>query len=168
MIVNRQRRVPVALHPLLEFYERARRELGFAPGSVTIQFISDKSMAELNETYRKKRGPTDVLSFPANGARPARGDKYVGDIAISPETARRNARRDSRSLPVELRILILHGMIHLAGYDHEADHGEMNRLERRLRKRLGLAERPAVARGAGVGRTGLAQGAVTRRGVISK
>ena len=141
MIVNRQRRVPVAILPLQEFYERARRELGFVSGSVTIQFISDKSMAELNETYRNKRGPTDVLSFPANGARPSRGAEYVGDIAISPETARRNARRFSRSLPLELRILILHGMIHLAGYDHETDRGEMDRLERRLRMRLGVAGR---------------------------
>jgi len=138
MIVNRQRRVPVALHPLRHFYERVRRELCFAPESVTIQLISDLTMARLNETYRKKRGPTDVLSFPANGARPAKGAEYIGDIAISPETARRNARRFSRSLPVEMRILILHGMIHLAGFDHETDHGEMDRLERRLRKRLGV------------------------------
>jgi probable rRNA maturation factor len=139
MIVNRQRRVPVALHPLQLFYERVRRELGFAPESVAIQLISDVSMARLNETYRKKHGPTDVLSFPANGARPKKGAKYIGDIAISPETARRNARRFSRSLPAEMRILILHGMIHLAGFDHETDHGEMDRLERRLRKRLGVA-----------------------------
>ena len=128
MIVNRQRRVPVAIHPLQHFYERARRELGFAPDSVTIQLISDETMARLNETFRKKHGPTDVLSFPANGARPTRGAEYVGDIAISPETARRNARRFSRSLPIEMRILILHGMIHLAGFDHETDHGEMDRL----------------------------------------
>jgi probable rRNA maturation factor len=141
MIVNRQRRVPVALHPLQQFYERARRELGFAPESVTIQLISDVTMARLNETYRKKRGPTDVLSFPANGARAKRSTDYIGDIAISPETARRNARRFSRSLPAEMRILILHGMIHLAGFDHENDHGEMDRLERRLRKRLGVAAR---------------------------
>jgi probable rRNA maturation factor len=139
MIVNRQRRVPVAITPLLRFYELVRRELGFAPESVTIQLISDESMARLNETFRKKQGPTDVLSFPSNGARPAHGAKYIGDIAISPETARRNARRFSRSLPVEMRILILHGMIHLAGYNHETDHGEMDRLERRLRKRLGVA-----------------------------
>ncbi len=64
--------------------------------------------------------------------------RYVGDIAISPETARRNARRFSRTLPAEMRILILHGMIHLAGFDHETDHGEMDRLERRLRRRLGV------------------------------
>ena len=141
MIVNRQRRVPVAIHPLQKFYERVRRELGFAPESVTIQLISDENMAQLNETFRKKQGPTDVLSFPADGACPGQDAEYVGDIAISPETARRNARRYSRSLPVELRILILHGMIHLAGYDHEKDHGEMDRFERRLRKRLGVNAR---------------------------
>ena len=139
MIVNRQRRVPVAIPPLQQFYERVRGELGFAPESVTIQLISDATMAKLNVKYRKKRGPTDVLSFPANGARPAKRAEYVGDIAISPETARRNARRFSRSLPLEMRILILHGMIHLAGFDHETDGGEMNRLERRLRKRLGVS-----------------------------
>jgi probable rRNA maturation factor len=138
MIVNRQRRVPVAIYPLQQFYERVRSELGFAPESVTIQLISDENMAQLNETFRKKQGPTDVLSFPADGARPKPGAEYVGDIAISPETARRNARRYSRSLPVEMRILILHGMIHLAGFDHETDHGEMDRFERRLRKRLGV------------------------------
>ncbi len=141
MIVNRQRRIPVALRPLQQFHERVRCELGFAPESVTIELISDEKMGRLNQTFRKKHGPTDVLSFPANGSRPSKGAEYVGDIAISPETARRNARRFSRSLPVEMRILILHGMIHLAGYDHEADHGEMDRLERRLRKRLGVAGR---------------------------
>jgi probable rRNA maturation factor len=146
MIVNRQRRIPVIIPPLMQFHERVRRELGFAPESVTIQLISDATMARLNETYRKKHGPTDVLSFPANGARPAPGAEYVGDIAISPETARRNARRFSRSFPVEMRILILHGMIHLAGFDHETDHGEMDRLERRLRKRLGVAGQPSKAR----------------------
>ena len=147
MIVNRQRRVRVVIPPLRRFYERARIELGFAPDSVTVQLISDESMAQLNETYRKKQGPTDVLSFPANGSSRGNGNRrtgageYVGDIAISPETARRNARRFSRSLPEELRILILHGMIHLAGFDHENDNGEMERLERRLRKRLGVAAR---------------------------
>jgi probable rRNA maturation factor len=143
MILNRQRRVHVALHPLRQFYERVRAELGFAPDSVTIELVSDDRMARLNESFRKKHGPTDVLSFPANGpangAGPKRSAGYAGDIAISPETARRNARRYSRSLPEEMRILVLHGMLHLAGYDHETDHGEMNRLERRLRKRLGVA-----------------------------
>jgi probable rRNA maturation factor len=138
MIINRQRRVPVSIPTLQQFHERVRRELGFASGSVTIQLISDAAMARLNETYRKKQGPTDVLSFPAEGNRPAPNAEYVGDIAISPETARRNARRFARTLPAEMRILILHGMIHLAGFDHETDDGEMDRFERRLRKRLGV------------------------------
>ena len=139
MIRNRQRRVHVALLPLRQFYERVRAELGFGPDSVAIELVSDARMARLNETFRKKHGPTDVLSFPANGARPKAGAGYVGDIAISPETARRNARRYSRPFPEEMRILVLHGMLHLAGYDHETDHGEMHRFERRLRKRLGVA-----------------------------
>lgn len=147
MIVNRQRRVPIAVRPLQQFYERVRRELGFAAGAVTVLLVGDAAMARLNSTYRKKQGPTDVLSFPANGAHPRRVAEYIGDIAISPQTAQRNARRFSRSLPMELRTLILHGMIHLAGYDHENDHGEMERLERRLRKRLGVADRRGAARG---------------------
>jgi probable rRNA maturation factor len=151
MIVNRQRRVPVAIPPLQQFYERVRGELGFAPDCVTVQLISDTSMAKLNEKYRGKQGPTDVLSFPANGARPAKHAEYVGDIAISPETARRNARRFSRSLPLEMRILILHGMIHLAGFDHETDGGQMERYERRLRRRLGISGPAAAKPGAAAG-----------------
>lgn len=139
MIVNRQRRVPVAVQPLQHFYERVRRELKFPTDGVTVQLISDVAMARLNRTFRKKRGPTDVLSFPANARKPNTKTEYVGDIAISPETARRNARRFSRALNVEMRVLILHGMIHLAGFDHETDHGEMDRLERRLRRRLGVS-----------------------------
>lgn len=146
MIVNRQRRVPVAIQPLQEFYERARQEMKLPRESVTVQLISDEAMARLNRTFRHKRGPTDVLSFPANGAKPNAKSEYVGDIAISPETARRNARRFARSLADELRILILHGMIHLAGFDHETDHGQMERLERRLRRRLGVDGRPEKVR----------------------
>jgi probable rRNA maturation factor len=141
MIVNRQRRVRVAIQPLQRFYETVREELGFAPGSVTVQLVSDETMARLNLAFRNHEGPTDVLSFPANGPHPVPGAEYVGDIAISPETARRNARRFSRSPAVEMKILLLHGMIHLAGYDHETDQGEMNRFERQLRKRLGVVAR---------------------------
>jgi probable rRNA maturation factor len=139
MIVNRQRGVNVPVKPLQEFFERVRKELRFPPNAVTIQFVSDAAMARLNQNFRHKRGPTDVLSFPANGGRQRQRDlAYRGDIAISPQTARRNARRFSRTLPAEMRILILHGMLHLAGFDHETDHGEMDRLERRLRRRLGV------------------------------
>jgi len=151
MVLNRQRRVPVAIGPLARFLERVRLELRFPAHGVAVQLVSDAAMARLNWTYRRKRGTTDVLSFPAQAQRAgvsrarrakrrpqAAGSRYVGDIAISPETARRNARRDSRSLPEELRILVLHGMIHLAGYDHDTDQGQMERLEATLRRRLGL------------------------------
>jgi probable rRNA maturation factor len=153
MIVNRQRRIALAIRPLSDFLERAQRELGFPESAVTVRLISDSAMAQLNRRFRGKSGPTDVLSFPANTIPPRRslprrtkrsngnGTKdsdYVGDIALSPETARRNARRYSRSLPAELRILVLHGLIHLAGFDHETDQGQMARLERRLRRRLDL------------------------------
>jgi probable rRNA maturation factor len=151
MIVNRQRRVPVALRALEEFFERARRELQFPPESVGIQLIGDAAMARLNQTFRNKRGPTDVLSFPANDSKPSARTEYAGDIAISPETARRNARRFARSLDAEMRILILHGMIHLAGFDHETDHGEMDRMEGRLRRKLGVNGSAKISR-AGSGR----------------
>jgi probable rRNA maturation factor len=149
MILNRQRRIPLAVGPLTSFCEQVRRELGFPEESVTVCFVSDPAIARMNRKFRGKQGPTDVLSFPAHrsrtrGARsllrtrPTRSDHYVGDIVISPETARRYARRRSHGLASELRVLILHGMIHLAGFDHENDSGEMLLLERRLRRRLGL------------------------------
>jgi probable rRNA maturation factor len=151
MIVNSQRRIPVAVAPLAKFVDRARRELRFPEDGVTVRLVSDQVMARLNRSFRGKRGPTDVLSFPARVNYKAHlaakrrvsamgSQTYVGDIAISPQTARRNARLQARGLPAELRILILHGMIHLAGYDHETDHGEMHRIERRLRRRLGLED----------------------------
>ena len=150
MVLNRQRRVAVEIAPLGRFVERVRLELGFPADGVAIQLVSDAAMKRLNWKFRKKRGSTDVLSFPARprdgGGRAGRQgrtgeDGYVGDIAISPEMARRNARRDDRSLPDELRILVLHGMIHLAGYDHETDRGQMHKLETALRRRLGLLAR---------------------------
>ena len=148
MILNRQRRITLAIRPLARFSERVSRELGFPEESVTICFVSDSEMAKMNRRFRRKSGPTDVLSFPVGEgkmrarervSRPMGGaDGYIGDIVISPETARRYARRNARGLASELRVLILHGMVHLAGYDHETDNGEMMQLERRLRRRFGL------------------------------
>jgi probable rRNA maturation factor len=151
MIVNRQRAVRVALPPLEEFLSRVRDALGLAQTDVTICLVSDAEIARMNEAYRKKKGSTDVLSFPAVERRKpvalrrrASGtylkvEKYLGDIAISPATARRYAKKNGRRLPSELRILILHGVLHLLGYDHETDSGEMTRIENRLRKRFELA-----------------------------
>ena len=145
MIVNAQRSIPVATKPLSQFFERARRKLRFPESAVTVRLISDSAMARLNRDFRGKRGPTDVLSFPAEAGKGVEDGGYVGDIAIAPQTARRNARLWSRTLAAELRILVLHGMIHLAGYDHEADNGEMNRFERRLRRELDL-EQPGAGK----------------------
>lgn len=141
MIVNRQRRVSVDLKPLEEFSVRVRKELRFLPGSVTIRLVSDNAIAQLNRSFRHKHGPTDVLSFPADEEIQSCEAGYAGDIAISPETARRNARRLGRLFRDEIRLLILHGMLHLAGYDHETDNGEMEEIERRLRRRLGVSVR---------------------------
>ena len=148
MLINRQRRVPVATRPLTDFLGRARSALRLGDRDLTVCLVSDASIARLNCEFRGKPGPTDVLSFPANGhaaLRRARlstsspsSTSYLGDIAISPEAARRNAARFGRSLPQELCVLILHGVLHLLGYDHETDRGRMDRIERRLRAELGL------------------------------
>jgi probable rRNA maturation factor len=150
MILNQQREVRVARRTLESFLRRVKRELGLQKSDVTVCLVSDKTMARLNVSFRKKKGPTDVLSFPfaeprrpvrlrrkSNAARSA-DCEYLGDIAISPTTARRYAKKNGRYLASELRVLILHGVLHLLGYDHETDHGEMDRIEERLRKRFGL------------------------------
>ena len=150
MILNRQQAVRVARRPLELFLGRVRRELGIEKAEVTVCLVSDAEIARMNQAFRKKKGPTDVLSFPAMERRRlgglarrssgvARNASFLGDIAISPSTARRNAKKLGRTLPSELRILILHGVLHLLGYDHETDRGQMERVEGRLRQRLGLA-----------------------------
>lgn len=161
MILNRQRRVRVSLPPLEEFLQHVRKVIGLPREAVAVCLVTDAEMARWNRLYRGKKGPTDVLSFPANegeakpanhklpSARKLRSDRiaissedsgvYLGDIAIAPSVARRNARRFARTLDEELRVLILHGVLHLEGYDHETDSGEMDRRERSLRRRLGLS-----------------------------
>lgn len=149
MILNRQREVRLGLRSLEKFLRQVKEELNLGEAEATICLVSDAEMARMNEAFRKKKGPTDVLSFPAlERRRPMvierklrkkklRGD--LGDIAISPAMARRNARKFGRTLASEMRILILHGVLHLLGYDHETDRGQMNRLEHKLRQRLGLS-----------------------------
>jgi probable rRNA maturation factor len=146
-IDNRQRAVRLARRPLESFLRRVRDEVGFRSAGVTVCLVSDAEIARLNETFRKKKGPTDVLSFPTvgrqrplrPGSKTGKAGEYLGDIAISPATARRYARKHGRNFSSELQVLILHGVLHLLGYDHESDRGEMDRVERKLRKRLGLA-----------------------------
>ncbi len=149
MIVNRQRAVRLARRPLESFLRRVKSELGLQGAGLTVRLVSDAEIARMNETFRKKNGPTDVLSFPTlarrwpvrlrRGSKSVKPGKYLGDIAISPAMAQRYAKEYGRKLSSELQVLILHGVLHLLGYDHETDRGKMDRIERKLRKRLGLA-----------------------------
>lgn len=144
MILNRQNRIPLQDAVLARFLTSVQRELKLGGREVTVCFVEDREIARLNKRFRGKPKPTDVLSFPANGTGdsdfPHEDDaKVLGDIAISPQAARRNAKLFGRTLGEEICILILHGVLHLAGYDHEVDDGEMERIEMRLRKKLKLA-----------------------------
>jgi probable rRNA maturation factor len=144
MILTRQKRIRIELAGLARFEARLCRELRLGAREMTVCFVDDREIGRLNKKFRGKAKATDVLSFPVEGKGDARfvaerGDKYLGDIAISPETALRNAKRDGRSLDDELRVLMLHGALHLLGHDHETDDGEMERKEMRLRRKFGLA-----------------------------
>ena len=105
-----------------------------ARGTVTVAIVSDARVRALNRQFRKKDTATDVLSFPAEEPR------YLGDVVISSGLAARQARAAGHSLATELRVLALHGLLHLLGYDHERDDGQMARLERRLLRMGGLRE----------------------------
>ncbi len=114
-----------------------------ARGEVALAVVSDRHIRRLNENFRGKDQPTDVLSFPhasrtSHPAHPA----HLGDIVISADTARRQARDAGHAYVTELKVLALHGLLHLLGYDHHArsDRGRMARLERRLRAKGGLRE----------------------------
>ena len=114
----------------------ARAAPARASGLVSIALVPDATMRRLNHVYRRVNRVTDVLSFPA--AAVPRGPRRLGDIAIARGVARRQARRLRHPQAVEWRVLALHGLLHLLGYDHETDRGAMNRLEERLRRRAGL------------------------------
>ena len=119
---------------LLRFLADARKAAGIR-GEVSVLLTSSRRMRTLNRMFRDKDKPTDVLSFPAVEAVNRR---FAGDIAISLDIAGENAKRLGHSVEDETRVLILHGLLHLAGYDHEIDNGEMAKREARLRSRLGL------------------------------
>jgi probable rRNA maturation factor len=110
-------------------------ELAKLSGAVSVLLTGDEAIRKLNREFRHKDKATDVLSFPvAEG----NGGGMAGDLAISVETAAREAEARGHSLVLELKILLLHGVLHLAGFDHETDSGEMARREAALRRKLGL------------------------------
>jgi probable rRNA maturation factor len=106
-------------------------------GEVTVLLTTDAAIRKLNRQFRGKNQATDVLSFPAEGIG---AEEKAGVLAISVPTARKQAVEQGHSLATEIKVLILHGLLHLAGYDHEADAGKMARRERLLRARLGLPQ----------------------------
>jgi probable rRNA maturation factor len=123
-----------------------------ASGTLTVVVTSDRRIRTLNRTWRSLDAATDVLSFPSGDtpgqagfrARPGGGHlaghpgRHLGDLVISRDTAARQARTEGHSLATEVRVLALHGLLHLLGYDHERDSGRMARIERRLRRQGGL------------------------------
>ena len=128
MVILEKRAPGIAAEDLSRFAQRAQA-LAHVYGEVSVLIAGNRRLRDLNRRFRRKNAPTDVLSFPSD-----RG----GDIAISLDIARENARLYGHHFSEELKVLILHGMLHLAGYDHEADNGQMAAREMRLRAQLRL------------------------------
>jgi probable rRNA maturation factor len=130
-------KLPRAARPrrreLVRFLRQAIQATGLT-GEVSVLLTGDAAIRALNRTYRRKDKPTDVLSFPAAETPEA----VAGDLVISLETALTQAGERGHTLEMEIKVLLLHGLLHLAGYDHEADSGTMHRKEARLRRELGL------------------------------
>ena len=133
-VVNRQRHLKIDTEAWSIFATKALAAIEKDKSSATVAFVSDKRIRELNRQFRGIDTATDVLSFPADEP----DESNLGDIAISVETAAAQAKENGLSFDDEIAQLILHGLLHLSGYDHETDNGEMNRLELRLRRNLGI------------------------------
>jgi len=148
-----KRRIPgLSRRGLADFVAKACQAARLR-GTVTVMITSNREVQALNLRFKGSDRPTDVLSFPA----PLFVRGFAGDIAISADIASRNARALGHRCSDEVRILVLHGILHLTGYDHENDRGEMARTERLLRKKLdlpaGLIERSDQSRGTAARRT---------------
>jgi probable rRNA maturation factor len=134
------------LRPWLGSLLAALAPAGYA--TLGVRFAGDRAMRQANRRFRGKDQTTDVLSFPG-GDGPAGGDGHLGDILISVPAARRQAAAAGRNAEREIRVLLLHGVLHCLGHDHETDGGEMERLERRLRRRwIGLGAEGTAGQGA--------------------
>ncbi len=142
-LINNQRKITIDVKMFEGFLENCFELIVEAKNrSAAIAIISDRKMRELNKQFRGKNHATDVLSFPfedlsdAESATDGFQSDYLGDIAISVETAARQAKENNLSFEIEIKQLILHGILHLCGYDHETDNGEMNQRELELREIL--------------------------------
>ena len=142
MLINRQKQYAVSRGDLEQFIRRLRRRLPPGRRQFNVCLVDDRSIRRWNRTYLGRDRPTDVLSFPWGGGVGRREfAHFLGDIAISVETARRRAAAEGRSALNELCRLILHGALHLLGYDHERDRGEMAFLEHAWRAQMGIEGR---------------------------
>lgn len=133
-VVNRQRKAKIPNRDWSVLADRILERIGRRESSATIAFVSDNKIRQLNRRYRGIDKATDVLSFPSGND----DDVELGDIVVSVEKASVQARQNGLKMEQEIAQLILHGLLHLCGYDHETDNGEMNRLELRLRRELGI------------------------------
>jgi probable rRNA maturation factor len=113
------------------FARKVLRAVDIEPEELSIAFVDDESMRELNRKFRRKNKTTDVLTFPGDAP-------LLGEIVISVDQARRQAADEKHSLATEVRYLIVHGILHAIGYNHETDNGEMNALELKVRAKVGL------------------------------
>jgi probable rRNA maturation factor len=136
-IVNRQRGRKLNTRQWQEFAEKALAAITKDKKTAALVFVSDYAIKNLNRRFRGKSYATDVLSFPSEAER-FEDQTNLGEIVISVQRAAAQAKKHGLSFLVEVKQLILHGLLHLSGYDHETDKGEMNRLELRLRKQLGI------------------------------
>ena len=130
LVLNKQRRHVIDTRRIRRFLAEVTAYQGIEARELSVVFISDPMMQEYNRKYRGFDKPTDVLSFRGGG-------DYLGDILISAETAYQQARRSPvLTFESNIRRLVLHGVLHLAGYDHETDNGEMRAIERRMRRKF--------------------------------
>jgi probable rRNA maturation factor len=138
-IINRQRARKINAKQWREFGERALRAAGKNEQAISIVFVSDAAITKLNREFRGKDHVTDVLSFP-NQAEPFEHENQtnLGEVVISVQRAAAQAKQNGLTFSNEVQQLFLHGLLHLSGHDHEADDGQMNRLELKLRKKLGI------------------------------
>ena len=137
LISNNQRKIKVDTTSFEEFTGKVVNEISETNGKfVTIVFVSDRKMRLLNTSFRGKNATTDVLSFPFEAEEFEVFENNLGDIFISLEQADRQARENNLDFETEIKQLILHGILHLCGFDHEIDNGEMNRRELALREQL--------------------------------
>ena len=138
-VINLQRKVKIDLAPIREFVATLPSHVDEAAASTfTVAFIGDSRMEQLNELFRGKDSTTDVLSFPHETDEFDPDNKSLGDIVISVEQAQKQAAENDLTLENEIKQLILHGLLHLCGHDHETDNGEMNARELDLRNTLNI------------------------------